>query len=333
MNRLRGLFQRCVQNGSLFAVLSALGFSLKAIFVKLSYADSQVDAITLLAMRMGLSLPLFAWLVWASRGPSDAPLGLGDGVRVMLLGLFGYYLASLFDFYGLQYISAGLERLILFIYPTLVLIFQAIALRERPTPRTLAAMGLCYLGLGIAFVHDVSVAGLGGQVMLGAAWVFASAVTYALYYSGTGIMLKRMSSMRLAGLAGGASAVMVLVHYLLVADFSVLWQLPGSVWMYAALMALVSTVLPIYWVALAIQRMGATHTAAVGNLGPVLTVFASWAVLSEEVSIYQIIGLALVLFGVSRLKPRQAKLLRQPREPQHLQNLKTQSAPSRRCSD
>ncbi|MGH8466894.1 MAG: DMT family transporter [Pseudomonas sp.] len=307
MNTLRAFCQRCVKNGSLFAVLSALGFSLKAIFVKLSYAASQVDAITLLAMRMGLSLPLFAWLVWASRGPTTTRLSLGDGVRVMLLGLFGYYLASLFDFYGLQYISAGLERLILFTYPTLVLVFQAIALRERPTLRTLAAMGLCYLGLGVAFVHDVSVAGMGGQVMLGAAWVFASAVTYALYYSGTGMMLKRMSSMRLAGLAGGASSLMVLAHYLLVADTQQLWQLPSSVWVYAALMALISTVLPIYWVALAIQRMGATHTAAVGNLGPVLTVFASWAVLSEDVSVYQMIGLALVLFGVSRLKPAAAK--------------------------
>lgn len=307
MNKLRGFCQRCVENGSLFAVLSALGFSLKAIFVKLSYAASQVDAITLLAMRMGLSLPLFAWLVWASRGPANAPMTLADGVRVMLLGLFGYYLASLFDFYGLQYISAGLERLILFTYPTLVLVFQAIALRERPTLRTLAAMGLCYLGLSIAFVHDVGASGMGGQVMLGAAWVFASAVTYALYYSGTGMMLKRMSSMRLAGLAGSASSLMVLAHYLLTADTQLLWQLPAAVWVYAALMALVSTVLPIYWVALAIQRMGATHTAAVGNLGPVLTVLASWAVLSEEVSLYQIIGLALVLFGVSRLKPVRAK--------------------------
>lgn len=315
MNNVRGLYQRCVQNGSLFAVLSALGFSLKAIFVKLSYAASSVDAITLLAMRMGLALPLFAWLVWASRGPTNARLSLGDGVRVMLLGLFGYYLASLFDFYGLHYISAGLERLILFTYPTLVLVFQAIALRERPTLRTLAAMGLCYLGLGIAFVHDVSVAGMGGQVILGAAWVFASAVTYALYYSGTGIMLKRMSSMRLAGLAGGASSLMVLTHYLLAADTSLLMQLPATVWVYAGLMAVVSTVLPIYWVALAIQRMGATHTAAVGNLGPVLTVLASWAVLSEEVSLYQIAGLALVLFGVSRLKPVRAKAAMQTSEP------------------
>ncbi|MCL8343068.1 DMT family transporter, partial [Pseudomonas mosselii] len=278
-------------------------FSFKAIFVKLAYAAGPVDAISLLALRMALSLPLFAWLVWASRGQGGAPLSAGDGLRVALLGLFGYYLASLFDFYGLQFISAGLERLILFTYPTLVLVIQAVVQRERPTLRTLAAMGLCYLGLGIAFVHDIASAGTGNQVLVGSLWVFASAVTYALYYSGTGMMLKRMNSMRLAGLCGSASSLMVLAHYLLVADVAPLLQLPSAVWLNAALMALFSTVLPIYWVALAIQRMGPTHTAAVGNLGPVLTMLASWLILSEAVSLYQVAGLVLVLFGVSRLKP------------------------------
>ncbi|MCF1489306.1 DMT family transporter [Pseudomonas sp. AA27] len=303
MTRLPAPLHRALANGSLYAVLAALGFSFKAIFVKLAYAAGPVDAISLLALRMALSLPLFAWLVWASRGQGSAPLSAGDGLRVALLGLFGYYLASLFDFYGLQFISAGLERLILFTYPTLVLVIQAVVQRERPTLRTLAAMGLCYLGLGIAFVHDIGSAGGGNQVLVGSLWVFASAVTYALYYSGTGMMLKRMNSMRLAGLCGSASSLMVLAHYLLVADVAPLLQLPSAVWLNAALMALFSTVLPIYWVALAIQRMGPTHTAAVGNLGPVLTMLASWLILSEAVSLYQVAGLVLVLFGVSRLKP------------------------------
>ncbi|HEK1684126.1 TPA: DMT family transporter [Pseudomonas putida] len=308
MNSLRTSLERHLQSGSLYAVLAALGFSFKAIFVKLAYAAGPVDAVTLLALRMGLSLPLFAWLVWASRGSASTPLTLGDGFRVAVLGLLGYYLSSLFDFYGLQFISAGLERLILFTYPTLVLVFQAIALRERPTPRTLVAMGLCYLGLGIAFVHDLGTAGGGHAVLVGSLWVFASAVTYALYYSGTGMMLKRMGSMRMAGLCGSASSLMVLAHYLLVADVTQLAQLPAAVWANAAMMALFSTVLPIYWVALAIQRLGPTHTAAVGNLGPVLTMLASWAILSEAISGYQIAGLVLVLVGVSRLKPAKPKV-------------------------
>ncbi|MGE7991907.1 DMT family transporter [Pseudomonas sp. NPDC089554] len=303
MNRLRASLHRQLQNGSLYAVLAALGFSFKAIFVKLSYAAGPVDAVSLLAMRMGLSLPLFAWLVWASRREANTPLTPLDLLRVALLGLLGYYLSSLFDFYGLQYISAGLERMILFTYPTLVLIFQAIALRERPTPRTLLAMGLCYLGLGIAFVHDLGNTSGGQQVLVGSLWVFASAVTYALFYSGTGMMLKRMGGMRLAGLCGVASSLMVLGHFLVVADIKQLWQLPPAIWTYAGMMALFSTVLPIYWVALAIQRLGPTQTAAVGNLGPVLTLLASWAILSEAISAYQLAGLALVMLGVSRLKP------------------------------
>src|SRR5690606_7892157 len=116
-------------------------------------------------------------------------------VRVLLLGMLGYYLSSRFDVYGLEYISAGLERLILFTFPTLVLLMQAVAMRERPSRRTLLAMGVCYLGLAIAFFHDIGVAGAGSQVLLGAAWVFASAVTYALYFVGTGVMVKRIGSM------------------------------------------------------------------------------------------------------------------------------------------
>ncbi|WP_187806738.1 DMT family transporter [Aquipseudomonas alcaligenes] len=315
MNTLRSFYQRCLSDGRLFAVLAAAGFSLKAIFVKLAYASGPVDALTLLALRMGLALPLFVWLLWLSRGESSSPLNARDVLRVLLLGLLGYYLSSLFDFYGLESISAGLERLILFTYPTLVLLLQAVVLRERPSRRTLLAVALCYGGLAIAFVHDVSAVGSGAGVIQGAAWVFASAVTYALYYFGAGVMLKRLGSMRLAGLAGGASALMVLGHYAVTGDSAQLGNLPGSVWLYAALMALCSTVLPIYWMALAIQRLGTTQTAAVGNLGPVLTLFASWIVLSEAVSLYQLVGLALVLFGVSRLKPAPASAGQTPGGP------------------
>jgi drug/metabolite transporter (DMT)-like permease len=296
-------FQQWTKDGRLYAVLSAAGFSLKAVFVKLGYAAGPVDALTLLTLRMGFALPLFVWLVWLSRNPQQAPLGFMDAFRILLLGMFGYYLSSLFDFYGLEYISAGLERLILYLYPTLVLVFQALVSRRRPAARTMQAMAICYLGLGIAFVHDAGRAGYGAQVMTGAAWVFASAVTYALYYLGTGAMVKRLGSMRLAGLAGSASSILVLAHYGLSGTPAKLAILPPAVWLHAGLMAVLSTALPVYWMALAIQRMGAAQTAAVGSLGPVLTMFASWALLGEQLSAFQLGGLALVMFGVSRLKP------------------------------
>ena len=298
--------RRWSQDGRLYAVLAATGFSMKAVFVKLGYAAAPVDALTLLALRMGFALPLFLWLAWLARDPDAAPLSLRDGAHVVLLGFLGYYLSSLFDFYGLETITAGLERLILFLYPTLVLLFHACLTRQRPSPRTLQALAICYLGLGIGFVHDLQVTGWSRDVMVGSSWVFASAVTYALYYLGTGALVTRIGSMRLAGLAGSASCVFVLGHYLVAGDRACLPDLPPAVWLNGALMAVVSTALPIYWLALGIQRMGTAQAAAVGNLGPVLTVFASWLLLGEPLSVYQLGGLALVILGVSRLKPKSA---------------------------
>ena len=307
MNPLLSLYQRAASNGSLYAILAAAGFSMKAIFVKLAYAAGPVEAISILAMRMMIALPLFLWLVWLSQGSVDGRFSLRDGARVVVLALFGYYLSSLFDFYGLAYISAGLERLILFTYPTLVLILQMIVFRERPSRRTLLAMGVCYLGLGIALVHDIGSTEMSSQVIIGSLWVFASAVSYALYYLGTGVMVKRVGSMRLAGLAGSASSLMVLAHYAVSEPLASVFAQPLEIWVYAALMAMISTVLPVYWMALAIQRIGTTQTAAVGNLGPVLTIFAAWALLGETISLYQMAGLALVMFGVWQLKPGAAK--------------------------
>jgi len=292
------------QDGRLYAVLAAAGFSMKAVFVKLGYAAAPIDALTLLALRMGFALPLFLWLAWLARDPEAAPLSLKDGVHIAALGFLGYYLSSLFDFYGLETITAGLERLILYLYPTLVLLFQVCLTRQRPSGRTLQALAICYLGLGIGFVHDLQVTGWSRDVMVGSAWVFASAVTYAIYYLGTGALVGRIGSMRLAGLAGSASCVFVLGHFAAAGDVGALPALPSAVWLNGGLMAVVSTALPIYWLALGIQRMGAAQAAAVGNLGPVLTVFASWLLLGEPLSLYQLGGLALVILGVSRLKPK-----------------------------
>ena len=299
---LTSVYQRSLSNGVLFAVLSATGFSLKAVFVKLSYAVAPVDAISVLAIRMGLALPLFCWLIWLSKGAYEQDsLSLKDGMHILLLGLFGYYLSSLFDFYGLQYISASLERLILFIYPTLVLLLQIPITRQLPSKKTIWGFAICYAGLGVALLHEIQLAGAGSQILTGAVWVFASAVTYALYYVGTGAVIQRVGAMRLAGLAGSASSVMVLIHYGMTKDIHQLVSVPAPLWIYGMLMAVFSTVLPLYWMTLAIQRMGASNAAAFGNLGPVLTMFASWVMLSETISMYQLTGLALVLFGVSRL--------------------------------
>jgi drug/metabolite transporter (DMT)-like permease len=303
---MKTFLARNLHDGRLYAVLAAAGFSLKAVFVKLAYAAGPVDALTLLAMRMGLALPLFIWLISRSGGAEGAPLGRGDMLRIAMLGCVGYYLSSLFDFVGLSYITAGLERMILYLYPTMVLLLQAWLTRRSPGRRAWQAMAICYAGLGIAFAHDFHQGGQGSHVALGAAWVFASAVTYAFYYIGTGNMVSRIGSTRLAGLAGSASSILVLGHFLLFGHPQSLITLPAAVWGNAALMALFSTVLPIWWLSLAIQRLGAGQAAAIGTLGPVLTVLAAWVLLGESLSILQLAGLALVMFGITRLKPKSA---------------------------
>lgn len=297
---------RWSSDGRLYAILAAAGFSLKAVFVKLAYAAAPVEPLTLLALRMGFALPLFLWLVNTGRSPAAHRLDSGDILRICMLGCVGYYLSSLFDFYGLAYISAGLERMILYLYPTLVLLLQAALTRQRPSSRAWQAMGICYAGLAIAFAHDLHQAGQGAEVATGAAWVFASAVTYAMYYTGTGSMVSRVGSTRLAGLAGSASCVLVLLHFVLFGQPQSLPDQPPAVWGNALLMAVLSTVLPVWWLSLAIQRLGASQAAAIGTLGPVLTVFAAWILLDEPLSVLQLAGLALVMFGVTRLKPRQS---------------------------
>lgn len=290
----------------MYAILAAAGFSLKAVFVKLAYAAGAVDALTLLAMRMAFALPLFLWLIRLSRSDAGVALTRADIGRIWLLACLGYYLSSLFDFQGLTYITAGLERLILYLYPTLVLLLQAWLTRKPPGGRAWQAMAICYGGLAIAFFHDLGHAGHGANVLAGAAWVFASAITYALYYLGTGDMVNRTGSMRLAGLAGSASCVLVLGHFMLFGETQTLAHLPPAIWGHAALMALLSTVLPIWWLSLAIQRLGAGQAAAVGTLGPVLTILAAWLLLDEPLSALQLAGLGLVMFGVTRLKPAAA---------------------------
>ncbi len=298
---------QCLDDGRFYAMLAAAGFSLKAVFVKLAYAASPanpVDPLTLLALRMGIALPLFLWLIRKSGNDDRVRMTAGDIGRIVLLGCFGYYLSSLFNFYGLVHITAGLERMILYLYPTMVLLMHAVWTRTALQRGSWQAMAICYAGLAIAFGHDLH-QGQGGNVLVGSAWVFACAVTYAMYYVGTGSMVGRIGSTRLAGYAGSASAVLVLVHFLGFGQPQSLPALPAEVWIHAALMAVLSTVLPVWWLSLAIARMGAGPAAAIGTLGPVLTVLAAWILLDEAISPLQLAGLALVMLGVARLKPRE----------------------------
>ncbi|GAB1391936.1 DMT family transporter [Rhodocyclaceae bacterium] len=282
--------------GIFLAVLAAFGFSFKAIFVKLAYAAASVDAITLLSLRMMFSLPIVLWVGLAA-GRAAPPLKRKDWGILIVLGLLGYYGASILDFVGLQYISAGLERLILFVYPTLTVMIGVLFMGKTLEKRHIGALLLSYAGIGLAFAHDLQVAGDIGTVLIGVAFVFGSALSYALYSAGAEVAIHRLGAIRFAALAIVVSTVATQLHFLVTQPLSALIQ-PTSIYVYGAAMALFSTVLPVFWQSAAIRRIGSARAVLIGTLGPMLTIFFAWLLLAEPVSLAQLAGAALVLAGV-----------------------------------
>lgn len=290
--------------GLALAILAAFGFSFKAIFVKLAYPYG-VDAITLLVLRMAFALPVFLWVGFsASRGASR--LSGREWAGVVAMGLAGYYGASVFDFLGLQYISAGLERLILFTYPTLTLLFSMAMTRRLASRREVAALALCYLGIGAAFWHDLNLAADPATIWLGSGLVFGSALCYAIYLSGSAPLIARLGTARSAALATLVSTVAVFGHFLATLPLERLQQ-PLPVYGYGLAMGLFCTAMPVFAQAAAIRRLGSAQVALVSMLGPLATIgFAGW-LLAEPLSLAQLIGAALVIAGIALVsrRPRQ----------------------------
>ena len=289
------------RTGVALAVVAAFGFSFKAILIKLAYPYG-VDAVTLLVLRMAFALPAFLWVGFAAS--KDAPaLSRRDWFMVLLLGALGYYGASILDFIGLKYISAGLERLILFTYPTLTLLF-GMALHGRAILRREGvALVLCYTGIAAAFMHDLEFAGDVAAVWIGGGFVFASSVCYALYLSGSAGMIAKLGSSRFAALAMLVSTAATGGHFLAVQPLAALVQ-PWQVYALGAAMGLFSTVVPVFALTAAIRRIGSGQTALVGMVGPLLTIVFAWLLLDEGFSTAQMIGVALVVAGVATVSRR-----------------------------
>ena len=280
--------------GAGLALLAALGFSLKAIFVKLAYPYG-VDAITLLALRMGFSLPVFIWVGFHQR-KSGGELDRRDWGRLFVLGCLGYYGASILDFWGLQYISAGLERLILFTYPTLTILIGILFQGKPFTRREGIAVVLCYSGIGFAFMHDLGL-NEARDVWIGGGLVFASSISYALYLSGSAPMIGRLGALRFSALATLVSSAVTLLHFGLVQPFSAFIQ-PLPVYGWGLAMALFATVIPVFAQAAAIRRLGAGQASLIAMVGPILTIGFGWWLLDESISVAQLGGAGLVVIGI-----------------------------------
>jgi len=292
--------------GPACAVLGVLGFSMKAIFIKLVYAGSTVDPVTLLALRMIYAAPFFVAIAWWSGRRKDAqPITPTDWRALAALGFIGYYLSSLLDFLGLQYISAALERLVLFLNPTIVVVLSAVFLRKPITRRAVMALVLAYAGIALCVWQNLSV-GVGAHATaLGTGLVFASALLYACYLVGSGQVIARLGSSRFIAWAMLASTVFVLIHFALTRPLAAL-AAPAPVHRLTLAMAIFSTVLPTWLIAESIRRMGANAASLVGSLGPVFTIGIGAAVLGEPVFALQLAGAALVLAGVMLVTMRPA---------------------------
>lgn len=282
--------------GVLLAGCGAIAFSGKAIVIKLAYRHN-VDATTLLALRMLVALPFFLAMAWFARGKvPSVRIGRDDAIKIIGLGFFGYYLSSYLDFAGLAYLSATLERLILYLSPSLVLLIGYFVFGRRSSPRQWIALGISYLGVIVAFTHDVAIDGNG--VILGCALVFLSALSYAIYLVGSGEMVARIGPVRLTAYASSVAAVLCVAQFLLLRPWQLLLELPPTVYWLSLLNGTLCTVLPVLAVMMAIARIGSALTAQIGMVGPVSTILLSLLLLDEPMGVWQITGTVLVLGGV-----------------------------------
>jgi drug/metabolite transporter (DMT)-like permease len=279
--------------GLAMAIVGSIAFSGKAIIVKLAYRYG-VDAVTLIMYRMLFALPMFAIMAWwASRGKE--PLSGKDWLGVIGLGFSGYYLASFMDFLGLQYISASLERLILYLNPTIVLILGALLFKRKITRTQAIAMALSYGGVLLVFGHEVSFEGK--NVLLGAALVFGSAVSYAIYLVYSGEMVKRLGSLRLVGLATSVACLFCIAQFAILKPMAAAVVAPEVIWL-SILNATLCTAVPVLLVMMAIERIGAGLAAQTGMIGPMSTIAMGVIFLGEQLNTWIIGGTVLVLLGV-----------------------------------
>ena len=285
--------------GLAIAVLGAIGFSAKAIVAKLIYRY-HVDAVTLIAFRMLFSLPVFlAIAVWQMK--KSSALSWSDRWRIVGLGLVGYYLSSMLDFLGLQYISAGLERLILFLTPSFVLLISAFFLGRRVKPIEWAALGVSFAGIALVFLHDLNQSG--DQVLLGSAFVLGAAIAYAIYLSQSGQLVVRLGSLRLVSYVMCISSVACIGQFFILRPVAELNQPSAVLWL-SLVNASFCTVLPVFLTMIAVKRIGAASTSQAGMIGPVSTLFLGAIFLNEPITSWQLAGTALVLGGMYLLSKK-----------------------------
>ncbi|MCM2679020.1 DMT family transporter [Echinimonas agarilytica] len=287
--------------GWAICLLSAVLFSSKAIAIKLAYVYS-IDATTLLALRMIMALPIYlvmSFYYWTKSSVKRKSDAVQARYTFLTAGFLGYYLASLLDFMGLSYVSAQLERIVLFSYPMLVIVLGYFFFGQPLQRNVLIALPICWAGIAISMLADWQ--GAGRHVLLGSALVFGSAVTYAIYTLIARGMIQKLGSGLFTSVAMSCSAVASVVHAIVVGGVDVLLQQELAVYGYALYMAVFATVIPSYLFSEAVKRLGSDVASTASSIGPVMTSAMAVVILHEPFGLWQMLGLACVLLSIGWL--------------------------------
>lgn len=282
-------------SGILIGILGIILFSSKAVMVKLAY-QYQVDALSLLLLRMLFSFPFYITIaIIYSRKESQNIITKNDYAWVLFFGIVGYYLSSYFDFLGLHYIKASLERIILFLYPTIIIALNKIFLKKPITSVQALAIFLTYLGIFIAFFGEVVISG--NDTYLGGFFILLCAITYAIYLAGSGWLIPKFGVVKFTSYAMIVSCFCVFLHFGLFSKVNI-FGLEREVYWLGFLIAIFATVIPSFLVSESINRINSSNFAIIAGFGPISTIILAGIFLNEVLTLLQLFGAMVVIFGI-----------------------------------
>lgn len=293
--------------GILLTFAGAVLFSTKAVIVKKAFHDIHIDALTLLMLRMLFALPFYVAVAVWTKDEQQVSLTRKQWFQLIGLGLMGYYLSSYLDFEGLQYISAGLERLILYLYPTFVVLINFFVFKQSLNRIQKFALALTYSGIMLAYVGEFDWNNLQEGHLLGAFLVFLCSITFAVYIVGSGKMIPVLGATRFTVYAMLSAIGGILLHYMIQNHFHFSVQAVEDYWEYGLLLAVVATVLPTFLTSAGVKRIGSNNVAIISSIGPVSTIIQAHFILGEKITLSQVAGTLLVITGILLIGLKQQK--------------------------
>ncbi len=293
--------------GVLLSFAGAVLFSTKAVIVKKAFNDIHIDTLTLLMLRMLFALPFYIAVAIWTKNEKQISLTTKQWLQLIVLGLLGYYISSYLDFAGLQYISASLERLILYLFPTFVVMINFFVFKQSLNRIQMIALALTYAGIMLAYFGEFDWNNIQQAYLWGGFLVFLCSITFAVYVVGSGKMIPLLGATRFTVYAMLSAIAGILLHYLIQNQFQFSVQAVEDYWQYGLLLAVVATVLPSFLSAAGIKRIGSNNAAIISSIGPVSTIIQAHFVLGEKITLAQVGGTLLVITGILLIGLNQSK--------------------------